>query len=63
MAQMNEEQKAAVRAVFARQVAVPRSVRVTDDLWKAAKDVAEKRGETVSDVITRGLTNYVRRYQ
>jgi hypothetical protein len=39
----------------------PRSVRVPDDLWQAAKARAEDRGETVSDVLVRALTNYVRR--
>ena len=36
------------------------SVRVSDDLWQAAKRVAADRGETVTDVIIRALTRYVR---
>jgi hypothetical protein len=39
----------------------PRSVRVPDDLWQAAKARAEDKGETVTDVLVRALTNYVRR--
>jgi hypothetical protein len=38
----------------------PRSVRVPDPLWSAAKDRAAERGETVSDVILRALKRYVR---
>jgi hypothetical protein len=38
----------------------PRSVRVPDPLWAAAKDRAAERGETVSDVILRALKRYVR---
>lgn len=37
-----------------------RSVRVPDDLWDAAKRRAEERGETVTDVLIRALTRYVR---
>lgn len=39
----------------------PRSVRVPEDLWQAAKACAEGKGETVTDVLVRALTNYVRR--
>jgi len=38
----------------------PRSVRIPNDLWEAAKVRAEERGETVTDVITRCLKRYVR---
>lgn len=38
-----------------------RSVRVGDSLWKAAKQVAATRGETVTDVIVRALERYVNR--
>lgn len=38
----------------------PRSVRVPDDLWAAAKAEAERRGETVTDVLLRALRRYVR---
>ncbi len=36
----------------------PRSVRVPDDIWEAAKTAAEKRGETVTDAIVRYLKKY-----
>ena len=36
-----------------------RSVRVSDDLWAAAKDVAAEQQETVTEVIVRSLTSYV----
>jgi hypothetical protein len=35
-----------------------RSVRVPEDLWQAAKASAEKKNETVSDVIVRALRRY-----
>ena len=35
-----------------------RSVRVSDDLWEAAKVRAEQRGETVTDAIVRALRRY-----
>jgi antitoxin component of RelBE/YafQ-DinJ toxin-antitoxin module len=35
-----------------------RTIRVTDDLWHAAQNVAKERGETVSDVIRRALIRY-----
>lgn len=37
----------------------PRSVRVADDLWDAAKKKASSRDETVSDVVNRALQEYV----
>jgi len=37
-----------------------RAVRVDDALWTAAKERAEAKGETVSDVIRRALVRYVR---
>ena len=36
-----------------------RSVRVPDDLWRAAQAKAEERGETVTDAILRALSRYV----
>lgn len=39
-----------------------RSVRVPDELWRAAKRAAADRGETVTAVIIRALTRYVRQY-
>lgn len=45
------------------QPATPkRSVRVPDELWEAAMRVAQDRGETVTDVILRALTRYVREH-
>jgi len=40
-----------------------RAIRVSDELWKAAQEVARERGETLSDVIRDGLTQYVKRYR
>lgn len=39
----------------------PRSVRIGEALWTAAKAKAEERGETVTDVLTRALERYVKR--
>jgi macrodomain Ter protein organizer (MatP/YcbG family) len=36
----------------------PRSIRVPDDVWSAAKDEAERRGETLTDAVVRFLTRY-----
>lgn len=45
------------------QPATPgRSVRVPDELWESAIHVACDRDETVTDVIIRALTRYVRTY-
>lgn len=42
---------------------VLRTVRVPPGLWSAARAVAERRGETVSEVIRRALVAYVRRHE
>ena len=39
-----------------------RTVRVPDELWEAVQKKAADRGETVTDVILRALTRYVREY-
>ncbi len=39
----------------------PRAVRIPDGLWDAALRTARRRNETVSEVIRRALTSYVRR--
>lgn len=39
-----------------------RSVRISEDLWRAVMTIAHGRGETITDVIVRSLKNYVRRY-
>lgn len=36
-----------------------RVVRVSDDLWNAARDKADQQGERISDVIRRALAEYV----
>lgn len=36
----------------------PRSVRVPTDVWQAAKNEAERRGETVTDAVVRFLARY-----
>jgi len=38
----------------------PRSIRVPDDVWRAAQDEAARRGETVTDAIVRFLRRYAR---
>lgn len=38
----------------------PRSVRVPDELWQAAKDEAARRDESLTDAIVRFLTRYAR---
>lgn len=37
----------------------PRSVKVPDDRWFAAKAKAARKGETVTDVINRKLDEYL----
>ena len=39
----------------------PRSVKVEDDLWNAAKAKADERGEVLSEVIREALKRYVAR--
>lgn len=39
-----------------------RNVRVTADLWDAAKAIAARRDETLSDVIRQALEQYVKRH-
>ena len=36
----------------------PRSIRVSDEVWEAAKKEAERRGETVTEAIVRFLRRY-----
>ena len=38
-----------------------RAVRVPDELWRAAKEKAAERGESVSDVIRKALERYAKR--
>jgi antitoxin component of RelBE/YafQ-DinJ toxin-antitoxin module len=36
-----------------------RTVRIAPEIWEAARAVAHERGETISDVIRRGLLGYI----
>lgn len=39
-----------------------RSIRVPDELWRAAQRVAADRGESLSDAVRRFLERYVRNH-
>lgn len=39
-----------------------RNFRADDSLWLRAKVIAEKRGESLSDVLRAALERYVKRY-
>ena len=36
-----------------------RNIRIEDSIWEPAQEAAEKNDETVSDVVRRGLVQYV----
>lgn len=38
-----------------------RSVRISDDVWEAAKTKAAEKGESMTDVIRKALESYARR--
>lgn len=38
-----------------------RTVRIPTPLWQAARDKADQRGETLTDVIRKALERYVKR--
>ncbi len=38
----------------------PRSVRVPDDVWNAARERAEREGTTLTAIILRALERYAR---
>lgn len=40
-----------------------RNFRADDNLWKRAKAVAEKRGDSLSDILRQALERYVKRYE
>lgn len=40
----------------------PRSIRVEESLWREAKEIAARRGETLTDVLTEALRRYVKRH-
>lgn len=37
----------------------PRAIRISDELWQEAKAVAERRSETISDVVRVALEDYI----
>ena len=39
-----------------------RNLRVDDELWTAAQEIAAERGESVSDVLRAALRRYVKRH-
>lgn len=39
-----------------------RNIRIDDDLWRAARQVAQDRGETLSEVIRAALRRYIARH-
>jgi predicted transcriptional regulator len=39
-----------------------RTIRVPDELWEAVKRIAKDRRETVTEVVIRALTQYVRNH-
>lgn len=43
-----------------KQPMVPRQIRVPEKLWESAKAAADRNDETISDVIRRELTQYVK---
>lgn len=38
-----------------------RTIRIDDELWKAAQAAAEREGKTMTEVIRAALTRYVKR--
>ena len=50
-----------LRKTEVREPRKARAVRVEDELWDAAKDKADERGETLSEVIRAALERYVKR--
>lgn len=38
-----------------------RGFRIPDDLYRAAQEIAQERGETLSDVVRAALERYVKR--
>lgn len=38
-----------------------RTIRIDDELWKAAQAAAEREGKTITEVIRAALTRYVKR--
>jgi len=40
---------------------IPKSIRIPDDLWRAAMDKAHANGDTLSEIVRRALERYVAR--
>lgn len=40
-----------------------RGIRISDELWRAAKEIAKRRGETVADVVRAALERYVAEHE
>jgi len=40
-----------------------RNVRVADDLWHRARAIADRRNESLSDIMRKALELYVKRYE
>jgi len=40
-----------------------RNVRVADDLWQRARAIADRRNESLSDIMRKALELYVKRYE
>jgi len=38
-------------------------VRIDDHVWNPAKEIAEQRGETITDVVERALRRYTSRHR
>ena len=49
-------------AIMTKEPMTARQIRVDKKLWDEAKEIASKNDERISDVIRRGLENYVRRH-
>lgn len=40
-----------------------RGLRVDDDLWNSAKEIAEERGENLGEVLRQALRDYVSKHR
>jgi len=48
---------------MAKQPMIARQIRVPASIWEAAKEIAEQNDETISDVVRRAITKYVRKHR
>lgn len=46
---------------MSRDPAKPRSIRVREDVWRAAMEAADRRGEVLSEEIVKFLQRYAKR--